>query len=378
MTTRVKKINIKEAIFDIGLSLEFISYFLSTVVFTSDMMNSFISVIHYVSFVVLTMAIILDGKFSNRQLLIFFFTLSYGIINYAMSGMTTIITLVLVAYAARNYEFDKIVKKMLYLRIILILLVLLWVSLGFAVNSVNLRTDIYKASWGFDHPNVFGMHIFAVLISVLYLNRTISLRKVSVLSIGLYVICFIAGARTSLLAFAITFVLILCNKLFKWKEVKSKFMSFWIKNQYLFWLGLSTLVGLLYNSGNKIILAIDLIFSRRLYYFNYYLKNFSFNLFGDSVVYQTEGWNYALQKYIPLLTLDNAYLYYLFAGGLVGCVLYYIYIKKTMTYFILKKDVIGIICAVGFFIVGLAETTAFDVNFNLFLLLACSTKLKML
>ena len=34
-----------------------------------------------------------------------------------------------------------------------------------------------------------------------------------------------------------------------------------------------------------------------------------------------------------------------------------------MTYFILKKDVIGIICAVGFFIVGLAETTAFDVNF---------------
>ncbi|MCM1218383.1 MAG: hypothetical protein NC548_28180 [Lachnospiraceae bacterium] len=365
-----KKINIKEAFFHLGIYLEFISQFLSTVVFVNGIMNNFSSIIHGMSFGLLAVSIIINNRHTRRQLLLLALCSCVGVLNYYVSGNATFVTLVLVAYAAKEYNFTLIIRKLLLLRIVLLGLTIFLSLGGVAIGYVSHRTGGDRFSLGFDTPNRLGLNLCAILIYSLYLYRKLSLKKLLILGVGVYILSFFSGAQTSAITFLVTFVLIICCKFFKWDKIDSRLLKGLLKNMYLIMLLFSIAIALLYRRGYTIFIVLNRLLSRRLYFFDYYLQNFNISLFGNAVLFQTEGWDYSLGQHIPLLTLDNAYLYYLFASGLVGCVFYFLFSRKVMQSLLETDDVYGVICAFGLLFSGLSEISALDVNFNHFLLLS--------
>lgn len=349
----MKKSNILNIFYFIGMLLLQISCICVNVKFFAN----HIFTIKLVSLMVLMYCCIFklkDAKFTYKKIFALFSIFIAGVVSYFITYDVIFFELFVVLLASMNFDFKAIVKNDFKCKLLVLLFVIVCNKIGYATSSfVVTRGDMIRTSFGFYHPNTFGMYLMVIFLEYLYLNKE---NKVKNLIISIIVAIFIhytSDTRSAMYCIiGISFLDFFVKQLSK--ILQNRCIKLVLNNTYLILLLGSVITTLLYCS--KVNWAIDLNYylSNRLYLQSLFWDKYGLSLFGKNIIYTS--------------TLDNGYMKILLNYGLFTTTLYgiinYVTLKKSE----FNKDYNVYFIVLALLLYSIAESSMLYVHFNIFIL----------
>ena len=346
-------------------------------IFNKVNLNSvFLYTIYLISICILIILFLYEILYKNRKIkisilifLIIVFILS--IISSICINNTIMLRTFLFICAFRNIKFDEFIKCDLIIRIssAVILFILYNLDLTNPVNA--FRGDAFRYSFGFHHPNKFGLCMMLICMEITYLyfknpdkkNKWLVIIFLSIIS---FIVSYFADSRASFIMMIFCIVLLIINKKFWIKIINLKFIKFFVKNLFLILTIVSFGLTILYKYDIPVINGINELSSYRLYWGDKYLKNYNVNLFGNKLMLFEE------EKIIDskiYFTLDNNYVYFTLQCGIVFLIVMIFLFKKTLKKLYETNKYESIVFLVLYIVYGFMESTLLKFYYNPFLLL---------
>ncbi|MDA9471854.1 hypothetical protein [Enterococcus sp. 5H] len=243
--------------------------------------------------------------------------ISLGLVIYLKSDVYYFILLVTMIFSIANLkEFNRLVKVSLIGQIQSLLVVILLYAFNYIEEFQLIRDSKVRHSLGFTHPNVLGTLLFSMTMAYFYLRRN-KLSFVEIFSsyLFVYLISEITGSRTSAVCLFISITVLLVIKISKNFKISRKIFMI-----YAFSFPVATFIsyylGILYGKQNTLILALDRLFSRRLYFINWFLNLYPIKPFGQKLLFVNSK-EVALNQFVKAEILDNSYISIILRFGLV-------------------------------------------------------------
>lgn len=270
-------------------------------------LSSYLRILKAISFVILTCSGIIinmnEKNLSSKNIVILIILFFISIISFYITKSTMFIEILLVSFNVIGMKFDKVIKMDLIIKVFVILFVVLMNKLGYA-NSEFIVTrdgDFVRNSYGFYHPNTFGMILMMTFFEFIYLRRKkINYKDYIIAIILLLFIKFTCDTRTVIycILFYMIFLLIK-NQL----SFKSKIINVIKDNLYLILLFISIGLTILYMNNYQIAIQLNQFMSNRLYLQAFFFDFYDINFIGNNIDY--------------VRTLDNGYIKIILNYGII-------------------------------------------------------------
>lgn len=198
--------------------------------------------------------------------------------TYALSSTTDFS---MIAFFLLSTSVDKtdsrLLERLFYFKLLGATIVLFFYCAHLLPDVVMVRpdSDMVRHSYGFMHPNSFGMYMTSIAFDFVLMNQKWQLKKLIPLLFLSFLTYSITNSRTSLLILLFTiFCYLMKPILVKW-TVDSKILILMV--------GLSFIVGIMlpyfYKMDNSIYDLLNRLLSRRLEIGHLYFERFGFSLF---------------------------------------------------------------------------------------------------
>lgn len=342
-----------KSIYFIALFMYILSYFAINVPIISEIVN----IIKVSSYLLFSLVIGLNFKlkFDKENIKELILLVMLICINLFFVNSIFMLEFLLIIMASKEMEFDDIVKYSLYSKLLVFFIVVSTNLIGITNSKfIILRNDVIRESFGFYHPNTFGLFTIITYIEFLYCNR----KKFGYKSIifGLLLVLFISiksNARTSVLGGILIIGLLLFKNLIE-KFIYKKSVKEVLKYLFVLLLILSIYLTIMYLKQDKLALDLNTKLTGRIHLQALYLNNYNIKL--------------VPQKLDLIKTLDNGYINLLLSYGVLTIAFYsYIYLKL-MNKAVKEKNTILIMIIVVQLLLSTFETFLHYMYFNIFIL----------
>ena len=267
---------------------------------------------------------IIKLKISKENIVILTFILFFIISiigNFVITGEKRLIFLSLVLIASYNVDYDKIIKNMTKLQIILTTFIVALSIMGITQNYIVYRGIECRYSLGFGYTTSLAqLVLFSILLAIYKKEFKLNIIEIFYIQLINLFTYFITDSRAELIF--LEFIIIISfiynigvlNKIERIKKYASKTFA------YTFWTYpvLSFFIIYLYSVGG-IFEKINKILSNRLLQSHNILKQYGVKLFGNNIEFIGNGIADKL-KYGPNVVsnyVDNEYLQLLFLYGML-------------------------------------------------------------
>lgn len=344
----------------LGLLLFQVSVFYVNV----SLINIYLQQIKLVSYLIFIFCIMLQikkQKLDIKTTLLITILFVISAITYIKTSYPIFVEILLIFFATLNLDFNKILKADIFIKIFIIISLFIFNSLGLATSEfVVTRGEVIRNSYGFYHPNTFGMIIMITFFEFLYLfsNKL----KIWHYILGIGLICLIeitSNTRTAMICIAILLLTCLFNKYVK-KIVNNSIVEFFIKNLYLILLVISVIITLMYIYEVPLSNEINELLSNRVYLQSVFYNEYGITLFGNNIDYER--------------TLDNGFLKVLLNFGIITSlffiVIYWLTFKKCYK----EKNYVLIYIFMILLFFSFSESSMFYIYNNIFMIYLFTNK----
>lgn len=291
MNTSYKNNSVGIGIFNIAFVLYFIQAFLNTSMYNIFFNNTYLNIIDVICVLLIAMKIIVYDNLSLKTIMVYVISLLIlGVVFYNSKDHTPLSAMMFIL-GSKNIKFDKFLKIYFIIATVLLIIVVISAKMGWIINLTYYRGTTMRQAMGFVYPTNFAAHVFYIILAyVLIRDDRIKNIELIILSMITLQIEILTDARLNVAAIIIMLIIVILKKLFN-----EKFDLVVLKTKWIFSLwpiiagGIVSIISILYNSGNTILLKINNLFSNRLYFgHNAYLK-YGISLFGQKVDQQGLG-----------------------------------------------------------------------------------------
>lgn len=355
----MKKLNIEHLIYFVALFFLVSSNLLCNVTLISNYLVT-LRLISYLIFMVLgTISLMKEKNIKIKFvfLIIVLFFLSFC--TYIKADSTILLDLFFVLLASYRKKFDEVIKMDLFIKIVITILILVAHRYGFAnSNFVVTRDDLFvRESFGFYHPNTFGMYIMMIYFDiVILLKKKVLFKSFIYGTIATLIIYYTSNSRTAYTSIILFLILLILYSMFNFVICHKKELVIKKRPVYEWLFPILTFVSLiltkLYDMKLNFVIQLDKVLSNRLYLQAINMRAYPIKFFGD--------------KIDIIRTLDNGYIKLLINFGIVSFLFFSIIYKKMISNSINNKRFILTIIYFVLIYFTLSESSLLFVYYNIF------------
>lgn len=242
-------------------------------------------------------------------------------VGYVIGNNTLSIT-VLTCFSLQGKDFNKFIKLIYRLMIIVFIISLIWFGVEFLSGNEKIfiarsaYEEANRALLGFSHPNIASAVFFDLILMWIWLNyERLKKRHFAVLGALTFVIYLLTDTRTLVLNGIIAFFVIAYSKIGKKKVNKLKMAAMCIFPCLLL---MMHLLCANYSKNIEIINILDEMMSTRIKLGAYAYEHWGITYFGQNLSNFAMRWDstWGLNEH----TFDNVYSFLLYNVGLVWAV----------------------------------------------------------
>ncbi len=293
------------------------------------------------------------------------------IITAAVSGNYSLLSAWMFVIAAKDVDFDKIVKVVYRILYVMIPLTIILRFAGVMEEFTKPRGEAVRYSLGFSHPNQLGIVLFQFVVCHCYLHR--KKLKITDYLLIVAVILFIYIAPNSqsayLSIFAFLILSIFCGEC---QKHSSKIADIYGKMILLFSFLLnatSILLSIMDIRRFPLLWKMDALISNRFVTSHNTLQIYGIKLWGQQVLlYEEERIQAGMADGAGRLYLDNSYMTLLIKYGVISYLIFSIAYLLLMDYFRKKEQYFMVTILFMFAIYGVMENCMFSAFHNVYLL----------
>lgn len=354
-----KKINI---LFFIGITLIEIRFFLNiSQIFNVN--SHILDIVLLFAYLFLVLKILLANE-KIKNLIFYFFILILGVGVYYKTSQPSVVTLFLVVISAKNIEIKKIVKYLLILNSInLAIHVCLYIiyyvfqldALKIVLRRVNGKV-IQRYSFFIGHPNTFSAFFFWTFMMYLYVYyEKIDAKTYLYIILSMIYIYIYPNSKTTVIGFAIALILISR----KYDTERSKKFFFKIIKILPVFACIFSLVSIVF-FDNRIIQIIDKLFTGRIMVARGLYEYYGVHLFGSNISEHAIFFFINNKQINNINSVDGSYYSMLINSGIIGLILYAVFIQQSFNRLIKAEKIKEIIFLSICIIFGLLETSCIN------------------
>lgn len=316
----------------------------------------FINYLLFIQFIALFICIILK-KYNKKQWLIILLLESALIFLYNISRNYQMLTLFNFILAFKGYDFKKVAKYDIFLKMICLILNFLAMAFNVIDFTYSIRNGRPRYDFGFYNPNTFASICMSIVVEIIFLKslQQHSSKKLFIfpILIGLILNYYCQSRGSALILIMLGIGLLFQNfkifsRLLKYLPTLLTIMSWYVLK--------------LYTIGNSFAIKLDSLLSTRLFCASNYLKVYKLNLFGNNII------NY--DKWIGFVqTIDIGYIHLPLTNGLILYLIFLIFYSALLNKISKSKNKCLIVIMFVFCLFGLIEKTALLLSCNIFLLI---------
>lgn len=305
--------------------------------------------------------IFLRNKYNKTNLIVLAILMAIFIYNYIVSKDSRILALILTVISLKNLDIRKLLRFMLYEKIIITFFVI--------ASSFVVSAGIYesRAVLGYTHGNLMMLNLMDIMLLYLCVYwKKINFYKLLIM-IGIILMCFlITESRTGLILSLAIWLLVVGLKYFKFNNILNmlaKFLPF-ILMALSIYLPLCFRYGQLIGNNpaiKRIISSIDTMLSSRLTIANVILGHTDIGLISSKTNYE----DLKLYKY---LVVDSGYVQLLLVFGILGSLLFLIFHYFMVKELIKREKGIYIVAVVAMALYAFTENSFCSLKYNFTLL----------
>lgn len=309
------------------------------------------------SAVFILIKLFLDSKYSVVSLVYSILTGFLLAVSYINSGYVHLFYILLIALGIRHVDIERVVRIDIYVHVFLVVIIILSGLTGIIENYVTYRIDspwVLRYSMGFTHPNVLAIHVLAILLKDVWINkRLFSVQYMLLVWLITALVYWVTTSRTSVVLMACYPILMLLivgrgNK----KPLGSR-MSVCVKVM-LPAAVLLCLLAMEYCDTSEILGFLDEMTSRRFSNSRAVYERYDLGIFGRRVELVSVKQARLLQT--SLAILDVAYLRLLMQGGPIVMMLLIWMHMRAVDEAVRCNDKHAILILCVFVISGISET----------------------
>ena len=349
---KIKKINIYNLLLIICLSLYLFKVICNDVHLLIFPENSRQDIFYNMILWSILFLLMISRKYKKKEILIVIFYNAMLFYFYTYSKTLEMIFLFNFICATKNFEFNKIVKYDIWIKIILISLNLTCIAFGFIENRYIYKGTIQRYCLGFEHPNMAAVIIASIVMEIYYLKNNFKVMDFGIIGALSIIINMLLDSRGSIYLLIFFAMLAIIPKF----NVSRKILPFLP--------GLFSIISLilihLFNLNNPVVINLNKILSNRIYYASEYLKLNPINFFGNnsnSLIYAFDF------SYIRIFYIHGFFIGLLFVLALT---ILFIKLKNNK---LANVNNIAIKLFIAYCVYGLVESYAWILASNIFLLL---------
>ncbi len=240
---------------------------------------------------------LLFTKYTLKEIIVMGIVGLYAVFIYLKTGYVTFTIMILTVLGLKNIDVLDLMKKVLFVRIICISVLVTASVAGIVGNAVKDQfEDGLTYSYGFQSPNEFMVNIFITVALILYLNY----KKLNILHFLLSIYAFYAVYRVTnsmtgfMLGMFLVFVF-LCLKLFDRLGkpgyiIKKVISAAVIPTSLLCFIG-TFVMSVFFDVNNKFMFMLDQLITGRLKIQHQYWLNYGFSLLGKDISRAAARWD---------------------------------------------------------------------------------------
>lgn len=240
---------------------------------------------------------LLFTKYTLKEIIVMGIVGLYAVFIYLKTGYVTFTIMILTVLGLKNIDVLDLMKKVLFVRIICISVLVTASVAGIVGNAVKDQfEDGLTYSYGFQSPNEFMVNIFITVALILYLNY----KKLNILHFLLSIYAFYAVYRVTnsmtgfMLGMFLVFVF-LCLKLFDRLGkpgyiIKKVISAAVIPTSLLCFIG-TFVMSMFFDVNNKFMFMLDQLITGRLKIQHQYWLNYGFSLLGKDISRAAARWD---------------------------------------------------------------------------------------
>lgn len=270
--------------------LAFVIYFIPTnlleTTFSGIISDHYLRIFSYMSIPLLLFKIFVLDNWQKRKLILITGALFLGCINWRVAHNVELLMWIPFVIGAKNVKFKDIIKWYVYLISILLLLLIIYSLLGIIPNLVfhpSFRPPRY--SLGTIYPSVISAHFLFLVLAYCYLRfNKLNIFDYVLIIIGSIICMKLTNTRLDFVATIITIpVMIVAQRAYNNYYYSRLITSFlWMATPILCFL--MNFLCLFYNPKNKLLHALDALFSGRLALCHDAFNKYSINFWGRTIV----------------------------------------------------------------------------------------------
>lgn len=285
---------------------------------------------------------IIITKYTSKEAIISLFLIILGISTYLASKRAGVLLSILTIIGLKNIPYKKIFVITFKLRLILYITTISLSFIKVIDNNVFMHWRdgvgyIYRYGLGYEHPNLLHSSLFILVVLFIYLNyeKLNVLYYFTILLANTFIYKY-SGSRTGFYLIILAIILTIYMK-----KTKNNSKYILIKSIMPLSIIFTFATAILYDENN-FTSYIDRLLSGRIYYSNYFVKNYSFNLLGNNL-------------HIDNNLIDNSYVILFCNYGILVFLLYIISYNKILTNFKINRMDKEMLMVVLFSIYGITE-----------------------
>lgn len=312
-------------------------------------------------------------KYTVKEIVVMAAIALYAVFIYLKTGYITFTITVVTLLGAKNIDVYDLMKKVLFVRLICMTVLISASTAGIVGNFVKDQYDDgLTYSFGFQNPNDFMVNVFVNVALIFYLNY----KKLNVLyfllsAYAFYAVYCLTKSMTGMMLGVFLLVVFLFLKIFDrlgsvGNKIKQIISAAVVPTSLWCFIG-TFIVSAVFDVNNRFMFTLDQLVSGRLKIQHQYWLNYGFSLLGKDISRGAARWD-GVQ--INNGFLDSNYWCSFYKYGFVSVMIFIVFLVAASWYFHKKKDYNVVIIINTLCIYGLMEDFLISSIVNPFLLLA--------
>lgn len=312
-------------------------------------------------------------KYTVKEIAVMAVIALYAVFIYLKTGYITFTITVVTLLGAKNIDVYDLMKKVLFVRLICMTVLISASTAGIVGNYVKDQYDDgLTYSFGFQNPNDFMVNVFVNVALIFYLNY----KKLNVLyfllsAYAFYAVYCVTKSMTGMMLGVFLLVVFLFLRIFDrlgkvGNKIKQIISAAVVPTSLWCFIG-TFIVSAVFDVNNRFMFTLDQLVSGRLKIQHQYWLNYGFSLLGKDISRGAARWD-GVQ--INNGFLDSNYWCSFYKYGFVSVMIFIVFLVAASWYFHKKKDYNVVIIINTLCIYGLMEDFLISSIVNPFLLLA--------
>lgn len=312
-------------------------------------------------------------KYTVKEIVVMAAIALYAVFIYLKTGYITFTITVVTLLGAKNIDVYDLMKKVLFVRLICMTVLISASTAGIVGNFVKDQYDDgLTYSFGFQNPNDFMVNVFVNVALIFYLNyKRLNVLYFLLSAYAFYAVYCVTKSMTGMMLGVFLLVVFLFLKIFDrlgnvGNKIKQIISAAVVPTSLWCFIG-TFIVSAVFDVNNRFMFTLDQLVSGRLKIQHQYWLNYGFSLLGKDISRGAARWD-GVQ--INNGFLDSNYWCSFYKYGFVSVMIFIVFLVAASWYFHKKKDYNVVIIINTLCIYGLMEDFLISSIVNPFLLLA--------